>query len=178
MLIGLLLLAGSAALLVAGAELFVESAAGAARRLGLTVVAVGLLLAGAEPEELITATYAAGRGHPGLAAGDAIGANVTMLTLALGMAAAAAALPVGRRVRRYAVGAAVAGGLAVLALLDEKVSRLEGGLLLAAYLGGVAVVWRLEKAPPVIGEVAEVSAGGPGESDDGHGCPACWPAWC
>ncbi len=172
MLIGLL--GGSAALLVGGAELFVECVAGAARRLGVTVFAVGLLLAGAEPEELITGMYASGRGHPGLAAGDAIGANVTMLTLTLGLAAVFAALPVGRRVRRYAVGSAAAGGLAVLTLLDGRVSRPEGAALVAAYVAGVAVIWWIEHAPPAIGELAE-AAGLPGvsgsESDGGHGLP-------
>jgi len=163
-LIGLLLLAVSAAMLVAGAELFVESAAGAARRLGLTVVALGLLLAGAEPEELITAMYASGRGHPGLAAGDAIGANVTMLTLALGLAAVLAPVPFGRRVRRYAVGAAAAGLLAAAVLADGRVSRPEGALLIAAYAVLIAVVWRIEKAPPAIGELAEMQEH---DSDDG-----------
>lgn len=171
MLIGLLLLAGSALLLVAGAELFVESMAGAARRLGLTVVAVGLLLAGAEPEELITAAWASASGHPGLAAGDAIGANITMLTVTIGLAAVVAALPVGRRVRRYAIGAAVAGGLAVAVLLDGAVSRLEGVALLVAYALGVAVIWRVEKAPPAIGELAEAGDGEAEDADDGHGLP-------
>ena len=77
---GWLLLAAAAVLLVVGAELFVENVAGAARRLGVTVVAVGVLLAGAEPEELLTAVVAALRDRPGLAVGDAVGANVTMLT--------------------------------------------------------------------------------------------------
>ena len=63
-MIGALLLAGAALLLVAGAELFVENAAGAARRLGVTVLAVGLLLAGAEPEELLTAALAAAQDRP------------------------------------------------------------------------------------------------------------------
>ena len=44
MILGLLLLAVSAGLLVGGAEWFVESAAGAARRLGVTVLALGVLL--------------------------------------------------------------------------------------------------------------------------------------
>jgi Ca2+/Na+ antiporter len=53
----------------------------------VTGLAVGLLLAGAEPEELITAVIAAARGQGGIAAGDAIGANITMLTLVVGLAA-------------------------------------------------------------------------------------------
>ena len=158
-MIGWLLLAGAAVLLLGGAELFVENAAGAARRLGVTVVAVGILLAGAEPEELLTALLAAVQDRPGLAAGDAVGANVTMLTACLGLAALVRPLQLAHRVRTYAVLSAVAGALAVLALLSGDVGRLEGGLLLLGYVGLVALVWWREKEPPTIGELAEVDGG-------------------
>jgi cation:H+ antiporter len=155
--LGWLLLAAAAVLLVGGAELFVENAAGAARRLGVTVVAVGVLLAGAEPEELLTAVIAAARDRPGLAAGDAIGANVTMLTACLGLAAVVRPLHLGRRVRGYALLSAGAGVLAALALLSGDVGRLEGALLLAAYAGMVGLVWWREREPPVLGELAELA---------------------
>lgn len=173
-MIGLALLAVAGALLVAGAELFVESAAGAARRLGVTVLAVGVLLAGAEPEELVTGVVGALRGRPGLAAGDAVGANITMLTLALGLAALLRPLPVGRRVRRYALASALAGALAVAAVAGGAVGRLAAAGLLAAYAAGVALVWRVEREPPALGELgelAEEAAAGsaPGGGDDGDG---------
>ncbi len=155
-MIAVLLLVVAAALLVTGAELFVENAAGAARRLGVTVIAVGVLLAGAEPEELLTAVIAAVQDRPGLAAGDAIGANVTMLTVTIGLAALLRPLPMGRRVRQYALLSAVAGALAVLALVGGYVSRWEGGLLVLAYVGLVALVWWREKEPPALGELAEI----------------------
>ena len=155
-MIAVLLLLAAAGLLVAGAELFVDSAAAAASRLGVTVLAVAVLLAGAEPEELVTAVLASAADRPGLAVGDAVGANVTMLTAVLGLAALVRPLPVGRRTRTYAVGAAVAGLLAVLALLGGIGSG-EGALLLLAYAGLVAFVWRREQAPPVIGELAELA---------------------
>ena len=153
--IGLLLLAVAAGLLLAGAELFAEHAAAAGRRLGVTGLAVGVLLAGAEPEEMLTAITAAARGHPGIAVGDAIGANITMLTLALGLAALIRPVPVGGRVRTYAIAAAGTGGLAALALADGSLSRPEGFGLIAVYVVLVAAVWRHEKQPPVIGELAE-----------------------
>jgi cation:H+ antiporter len=162
-LLGWVLLVASAALLVGGAELFVENAAGAARRLGVTVLAVGILLAGAEPEELLTAVIASVRDRPGLAVGDALGANVTMLTACLGLAALVRPLGVGRRVRQYAGMAAVAAGLALVALLDGRVGRVEGGLLVAAYVALVAVVWWREREPPALGELAEL------QDDDGDG---------
>lgn len=155
MLVGLALLLVAAAVLVAGTETFVENAASAARRLGTTVLAVGVLLAGAEPEEMVTAVLASARDRPDLAAGDAVGANVTMLTAALGLAALARPLPAGRRVRQYAVLSAAAGLLALLALADEVVGRVEGVLLVLAYVALVAAVWRRERRPPALGEMAE-----------------------
>ena len=162
---GALLLLVAAVLLVGGAELFVENAAQAARRLGLTVVAVGVLLAGAEPEELLTGILASADGHPGLAAGDALGANVTMLTVTLGLAALLRPVPVGGRVRLYAVLSAVAGALAVLTVLGRHVSRVEGALLVASYAALVAFVWRRERQPPAIGELAEL------DEDEGSRSP-------
>ena len=163
---GLGLLAVSAAMLVAGAELFTENAGAAARRLRITVFAAAFLLAGAEPEEMITAAIASGRHHPGLAAGDAIGANLTMLTLVLGLAAVARPLPFTGRVRGYAIWSALAGGLAVLVIAGGGITRWEGGLLLAAYLAGVALLWWRERQPPAIGEAAEAS------EEDGESRPA------
>src|SRR6266700_8199933 len=155
--VGFGLLAVSAVMLIGGAELFTENAAAAARGLGITVFGAAFLLAGAEPEEMITAVIASGRHRPGLAAGDAIGANLTMLTLVLGLAALARPLPFGGRVRAYALWSALAGGLAALAVAGGQVGRWQGGLLLAAYLAGVALLWWRERQPPVIGEAAEAS---------------------
>ncbi len=66
MAVGLGLLAVSAVMLIAGAELFTANAAAAARGLGITVFGAAFLLAGAEPEEMITAVIASARhGPPG-----------------------------------------------------------------------------------------------------------------
>lgn len=122
------------------------------------MLAVAVLLAGAEPEELVTAVLAAAQDRPGLAAGDAVGANVTMLTAALGLAALVRPLPVGRRTRLYAAGSAVAGLLALLAL-QGGVRRVEGVLLVLAYVLLVGLVWRREQEPPALGELAEAPDG-------------------
>ena len=71
------------------------------------------------------AVTAALGGHGGIAAGDAIGANITMLTLVLGLAVAMRPIPVGGKVRRYLVGAAVLGGVAAL-MLPGGLGRPEG----------------------------------------------------
>lgn len=152
-------------LLWLGAELFVEHAAAAGWRLGVTGLAVGLLLAGAEPEELITAVIAAVRGSGGIAAGDAIGANVTMLTVVLGLAALMRPLPVGGRVRRYLLGAALLGAVAAV-LLPGGVGRGEGLALVLLYAVAVGTVWILERKPPVIGELAELEEEGETKGTD------------
>ncbi len=108
-MVGFLLLAASAVLLTVGSELFAEHASAAGRRFGVTALAIGLVLAGAEPEEMITAIFASARHLPGIAAGDPVGANVTMLTAVLGLAALARPFELGGRVRVYALTASAAG---------------------------------------------------------------------
>jgi cation:H+ antiporter len=156
-LFAVVLLVAGAVLLTAGAEAFAEHITDAASRLGVSVLALGVLLAGAEPEEAVTAMLASGQGHPALAAGDAIGANLVILTVTVGLAALLAPLPVSRRVAQYAGAAAAAGLLAVVVMWNGVLGRGEGIVLVLAYVAGVIWVWRREKQPPVIGEMAEVA---------------------
>jgi cation:H+ antiporter len=171
--ISVALLAVGAALLTAGAEGFAENVTAASSRLGVSVLALALLLAGAEPEEAVTAMLAAGQGHPALAAGDAIGANLVILTLTLGLAALLTRLPVTRRGLEYAGASAVLGAVAWLFLRNGVLGRLEGGILVLLYVAGVAWVWQREKEPPLIGEMAELDAKdelrSPGGTDEATG---------
>ena len=167
-MIGLALLVLSAGLLTAGAELFAEHAARAGRRVGVTALAVGLVVAGAEPEELITAVFASARHRGGIAVGDAIGANVTMLTLVLGLVAVLVGLPVGKRVRGYALAAGGTGMLAAGLLSAGHLTGGGGALLVVVYLVAVVIVWRVERRPPAIGEITEAF----GEDDPQPGSAA------
>lgn len=156
-LVAVVLLVAGAVLLTVGAEAFAEHITEASSRLGVSVLALGVLLAGAEPEEAVTAMLASGQGHPALAAGDAIGANLVILTVTVGLAALLAPLPVSRRVAQYAGAAAAAGLLAVVLAWNGVLGRGEGLVLLLAYVAGVVWVWRREKQPPMIGEMAELA---------------------
>ncbi|MGH3363220.1 MAG: sodium:calcium antiporter [Nocardioidaceae bacterium] len=156
-LFAVVLLVLGAGLLTVGAEAFAEHITEAASRLGVSVLALGVLLAGAEPEEAVTAMLAAGQGHPALAAGDAIGANLVILTVAIGLAALLTPLPVSRRVMEYAAAASAAGVLAVALMWNGVLGRIEGTVLVLAYAVGVVWVWRREQEPPVIGEMAELA---------------------
>ena len=163
-LLSVALLVAGAALLTAGAEAFAEHVTEASARLGVSVLALGILLAGAEPEEAVTAMVASGRGHPALAAGDAVGANLVILTLTIGLAACLVRLPVSRRVVEYAVAASVVGAVAVVFLWTGVLGRVEGTVLVLVYVAGVAWVWWREKQPPVLGELAALDQ--PDDTDD------------
>ncbi|HEU5085236.1 MAG TPA: hypothetical protein VFU14_17975 [Acidimicrobiales bacterium] len=152
----LLLLLLGVALIVWGAEQFAEHLAAASARLGVTTFALALLLAGAEPEELATAIGAGLRDVPAVAFGDVVGANAAICLVAIAVGALVAPLPFSPSTRRYAALALPAGVVAVLFAWDGAVGRLEGAVLVVAYVAYVAVIWIRERRPPVLGETAEL----------------------
>jgi Ca2+/Na+ antiporter len=90
-------------LLLLGADWFVDGAGDLARALGISALVVGVLLAGLEPEEMLTAAIASARGAPALAVGNVIGTNVTIVTAALGLSALISPMVIDRSVRRQAL---------------------------------------------------------------------------
>jgi cation:H+ antiporter len=147
-----------------GADQFVEHLGPAAGRLRVSSFALALLLAGAEPEELVTAVTAAVRGSPGIALGDVIGANVTICLVALGLGAVVAPLPFSRRVMLYAMSGLPLGIISVLLVWNGRVDRVEGTFLILCYVAFVAIIWILERRPPALGEIGEIN-----HSDEGQG---------
>lgn len=152
----LALLAVGALLLTVGAEAFAEHVVPAARVVGLSAFGFAVLAAGAEPEEAWTAAVAAAQGRPDLAAGDAVGANLVIATITLGLLALVTPFVVTRTVLRYAVLATVTAVGALLVIGDSAVARLEAGVLVGAYAVIVALLWWRERTPPSIGEMAEI----------------------
>lgn len=142
--------------IVWGAETFAEHLARAAARMGVSMFAMAVLLAGAEPEELATAVTASMRDAPAIAFGDVVGANVTVCLVALGVGAVVAPLPFGRRVLRYGALGLPVGAAAVTFAWDGRVGRGEGAILVLGYIAYVAAIWTAERQPPVLGETAEL----------------------
>jgi cation:H+ antiporter len=142
--------------IVWGAETFAEHLSVASVRLGVSAFALAILLAGAEPEELATAVTASLRRAPAIAVGDVIGANIAICLVALGVGAVIAPLPFDRRVRRYALAGIPAGVLAATTAWDGEVDRPEGAVLVLFYAAFVAVIWIVERQPPVLGEAGEL----------------------
>lgn len=153
---GLIVLAATAAI-VWGAELFAEHLGVSAVKLRVSVFALSLLLAGAEPEELATAVAAAWKGVPAIAIGDVIGANIAICLVALGVGAWIAPLPFGQQVRRYAIFGLPIGVIATIILWDGSVDRAEGALLVVLYVVYVASIWIIERQPPALGEIEELA---------------------
>ena len=142
--------------IVWGAEAFARHLGHAAVALGVSSFALALLLAGAEPEELATGVASSLRHAPAIAFGDVVGANVTMCLVALGVGALVAPLPFGPRVRLYGLLGLPVGAVCAAVAWGGTVSRPVGGLLVVLYVGYVGAIWRIEGAPPALGETGEV----------------------
>lgn len=130
--------------LVTGGHFLVEGAVGIARTfgmserlIGLTIVAIGTSL-----PELATSVVAATRGHSDIAVGNVLGSNIFNLLLILGASGIAAPIRGDLSSLAFDVSAlAVMTVLAGLAIATRRrVSRLQGMLLLLAYVAFLAVL--------------------------------------
>ncbi|MDX2092751.1 MAG: calcium/sodium antiporter [Kofleriaceae bacterium] len=126
-------------LLVAGSNVFVRGGRGLAtelqmgeRMLGLTVISLGTSL-----PELIGSLVAAARGHGALAVGSVIGSSLLNVFLVLGVTAYLQPIRVGERMHLVdLVGLVAITLLGVLMMRgSRKITRVEGAILVAAYIG-------------------------------------------
>lgn len=145
LLFALVLLAVGTLLLVVGADWFLDGARDLAHTLGVSALVLGVVLAGLEPEEMLTAAIASARGAPALAVGNVIGTNVTIVTAALGLSALIAPMVIDRPVRRQALIATGVSILPIVFLLLREVSRLEGVLLLAVFVAYTIFLLRIDR---------------------------------
>lgn len=130
--LGLLLI--GTVLLVVGADWFLDGAGDLARALGVSALVLGVLLAGLEPEEMLTAAIASARGAPALAVGNVIGTNVTIVTVALGLSTLIFPMTISVRVRRQAFIATLVSIIPIVFLFLGAVTQLEGVFLLVVGL--------------------------------------------
>ena len=145
LLIDLGLLVVGTVLLLLGADWFMDGVRDLARSLGMSALVLGVILAGLEPEEMLTAALASGCGAPALAVGNVIGTNVTIVTLALGLSAFIFPIVLERKVRRQAVIATGVSLLPIAFLFIGFVTRIEGALLLAIFIGYTVLLLRTDR---------------------------------
>ena len=140
-----LMIAGGLGALIFGGDIFVDGASAIASLMGVSDAVIGLTIvaAGTSLPELATSVVAARKGSPDMAVGNVIGSCVLNIVLILGTAATITPLSFG------GVGPldmAVLGLSALLFWLTARyggtriITRLEGALLFAVYVGYIAVL--------------------------------------
>lgn len=129
-LVGLILLVLGARAMVTGAVAIAEDLGISQTVIGLTIVAVGTSL-----PELATSLLAAARGEGDIAVGSVVGSNIFNVLGILGLSSLARPL-VSDEIGIVSLGVMFALSLVLLPLMrtGHRISRLEGGALLAAYI--------------------------------------------
>lgn len=145
LLIALGLLVVGVLLLLLGADWFVDGVEDLARALGVSALMLGVVLAGLEPEEMLTAAIASARGAPTLAVGNVIGTNVTIVTAALGLSALITPMVIDRSVRRQALIATLVSIIPVVLLFLGDVTQLEGVFLLVVFVGYTIFLFQTDR---------------------------------
>lgn len=149
--VGLILLAG-------GAEMLVRGSAALALRLGLSSIVVGLTVVayGTSSPELVVSAKGALAGSSDIALGNVIGSNIFNVLFILGVSALICPLAVTQRLIRVDVPIMIGVSALVLVLgLDGKLGKTDGLLLVSGIL--IYTVWvvrfgKKEKSPEVIRE--------------------------
>jgi len=122
-------------LIAKAGDVFVDSACGIARALGVSqaIIALTLVAFATSAPEFFTSTMAAWLGNVGISYGNVVGSNIVNITPILALAAIFGAAQVGReRLGEGIIMLAVGGALAAMAL-NGVVGRVEGLLLLAIF---------------------------------------------
>lgn len=132
------------AMLVLGAKLLVDSAVGIARSAGLSELVIGLTIVavGTSLPELVTSVVAALKGHAELALGNVLGSNIFNLLGILGVSAAITPQRIAPQTlwldTPLMLGLVLA--LAVIVKTGQRISRAEGALLVALWVGYVVAL--------------------------------------
>jgi cation:H+ antiporter len=132
-------------LLLYGADWFMDGIKDLAQTIGMSPLVLGVILAGLEPEEMLTATLASGRGDGYLALSDVVGTNITIATLALGLSALLLPIALHRGLRRQALIATLASVPPIILLLLGPITRLAGLLMLLIFVIYTVVLIRTDR---------------------------------
>lgn len=160
-LIVVAMLIGGLVLLVAGGECVVRGSVGVARRLGVSELMIGLTLVGfgTSSPELATSLGAALSGSPGISIGNVVGSNIANVLLIFALVAIVRPIVVDPQAlqRDGWVMLLAALGFIVVALTTGEISRVSGGVFVAALIAYLYMTWMAEKntAPAAPSDAAE-----------------------
>lgn len=137
---------GGLGALVLGGQWIVDGAVAFARAAGLSeaVISLTIVAAGTSLPELATSLAAARRGSSGMVIGNVVGSNIFNIFMVLGLGSAITPISFSTS-WNFDLIATLAFSLLVFVFVflrpGRQIDRLEGGLLVAAYVG--YVVWKL-----------------------------------
>jgi cation:H+ antiporter len=135
---------GGLAMLVIGAQLFVDSAVTIARKFGWSEAVIGLTIvaAGTSMPELATSVVASFRRQTDIAIGNVVGSNIFNLLGIGGLAATVHPLETGG-VRAIDFGMMLITSAVLLPFMRTgfQISRIEGGILFCSFLAYLWLVW-------------------------------------
>ncbi len=139
------------ALLVKGADLFVDGASGIAKKFGISELIIGLTIVamGTSAPEAAVSIAAAAKGSAGISIGNVIGSNIMNIFIILGVVAAITPLKIERSTVRYEMPfTIIVTVLFVLMGKDGLITRLDGAILWAGLLLYIAYLLRQAKQKP------------------------------
>lgn len=149
--IGLLVL--GFAMLVKGADIFVDGAAGVASKFGIPQIVIGLTIVafGTSAPEAAVSITAAFKGNAGITIGNIVGSNILNILIILGLTAMIVPLHVKKTTAKYEMPYVIIVSvlLAVLGLTDGIVGFVDGLILWAGMLLFLGYLFKLTKSEEV-----------------------------
>ncbi|MGD2054175.1 MAG: calcium/sodium antiporter [Gammaproteobacteria bacterium] len=128
-------------LLVWSADRFICGAAATARNLNISPLIIGLTIVGfgTSAPEMLVAAIAAMDESPGLAVGNALGSNITNITLVLGLSALIMPLDVHSRILKKELPLLLMAMLLMLLLIQDNILGRTDGLILTSSV--ILLMW-------------------------------------
>lgn len=154
------LLAIGFAMLMKGADWFVEGASGVADKLGIPLIVIGLTIAamGTSLPEAAVSISAAIRGSAGITIGNIVGSNIMNVLVILGLTGVIRRVSVQKTTIRYEIPFTIVITilLAAMGLYDQKIGRLEGVVLWACMILYLGYLYWLTKHGVPLEDMPEV----------------------
>lgn len=149
LLIQVVLLVVGFVMLIKGADWFVDGAASLASKFGIPQLVIGLTIVamGTSAPEAAVSISAALQDNAGITIGNVVGSNIMNVLVILGLASVIIPIAVKKSTIKYEIPFTILATvvLAVLGLWDNKISRLEGGILWVLFIAYLAYLFLMTK---------------------------------
>lgn len=155
-----------------GAQALVKGGASLALRLGLTPLVIGLTVMafGTSSPEMVVSVQAAASGNGAISIGNVVGSNICNIALILGLCALVTPLTATAQVIRREVPIMIGVSVvALLMLLDGRLARWEGALLLAGLIVYTVLTVKQARAETAASEASKEYAAEIGPKPEGLG---------